>query len=86
MREPEFRDWLSKFDGRPARQIGDNISRVKRVEAAFDIDLDSANLDLVIAQLEPGSQHPNLPRDAAGMSSLKVAIRKYAKFRGGNHL
>ena len=89
MHDIAFSDWLEQIDGRPLPQLQDNVSRVRRVEKAMSIDIDSEyssnRCERIIEILDfnnPAVQsNPDLPKGKAGLSSLKTAVRKYVHFR-----
>lgn len=89
MLDNAFRDWLDQIDRRSLPQIRDNISRVRRVEKEMSVNIDSEYssnrceriIDILDVSNPDLHNYPDLPKDKAGLSSLKTAIRKYVCFR-----
>lgn len=88
MQDNAFGAWLKNVDGRPPRQMSDNVARVRRVERAgynLDTEYEKNRCTDVLNELITGStlvsSSSELPKDCAGLSSLKTAVRKYVSFR-----
>ena len=89
MQDTAFSNWLEQIDGRPLPQLRDNIARVRRVEKGMSVNIDSEYLnnrcESILEFLDIGNpalySNPDLPKDKAGLSSLKTAIRKYVSFK-----
>ena len=93
MRKEEFREWLTK-KGVDKKQIGDCISRLKRIEREFDhcdIDMhfDKDRCEFILSTFsksgnnESMKKYPNadFPIGKRHLLSYRSALRKYIAFR-----
>lgn len=92
MNEQEFRSWLLS-KGTNRKVIGDNISRLKKVEKELKIDLDKEyRYKRIYKVADAFSKAGNnkimkeygevtLPIGKACMSSYRYAIRKYIQYK-----